>query len=597
MRLGYAEDRANWTAAAVYRGVDGTVEGFLGSGERVGGTSTYTFHSTDRDVYYDGHGPMRDYTVTIARNQERVVIISPGPDPQPVVGGRYALVNVNSGLCLEVAAASTAAAATLEQGAYNQGSSQQWTVAPLADSGTGDLSYFVITNANSGLNIDLPDWVYSDDAVIKQYGYPANAVEHWYFQYAGNGAFYIRSRWSNKCLAISGGARTVGAAVVQRTFSASPDELWRLQSPANTPVAGPLQISRQPRSVTGAAGQTITFSVGAAGTGRLTYQWQFNGSAIAGATGARLMLTNITAASAGNYTVVVTDALGAITSSAATLSLSMTADVGRIANLSVRSIAGTGDQTLIVGFATGGPVGKQPVLVRGIGPTLSVFGVTNPVTAPAVDLYQGSTLLQSQSAWGGAVTLSDTFNAVGAFGLDPASKDVAFLPTLPSGAYTALLTANGSTSGVALMELYDATAPGTFNVNTTPRLLNASGRTQVGIGENVLIAGLVIEGSTARTVLIRGIGPALGLFGVSGTLAEPRLDLVQGSTTLDTNVGWAGDAQVAAVSRSVGAFPLSNPTSTDSALLETLPPGAYSAIVSGADGGTGVGLVEVYDVP
>ncbi len=144
--------------------------------------------------------------------------------------------------------------------------------------------------------------------------------------------------------------------------------------------------------------------------------------------------------------------------------------------------------------------------------------------------------------------------------------------------------------------MYDATPAGTYTP-TTPRLVNISARVQVGTGSNILIAGFVIGGSTARTVLVRASGPALVPFGVTGTLPDPQLQLYSGSTLLASNSGWAGDAQVASTASSVGAFGWSNATSNDSALLLTLPPGAYTAQVAGASGDTGVALVEVYEVP
>jgi hypothetical protein len=124
----------------------------------------------------------------------------------------------------------------------------------------------------------------------------------------------------------------------------------------------------------------------------------------------------------------------------------------------------------------------------------------------------------------------------------------------------------------------------------------------VGTGGNVLIAGFVIGGATSETVLIRGSGPALAQFGISGALTDPLLQLYQSngdgtSTLLGSNADWNGDAQIAATATSVGAFSWGTFASADSALLVTLPPGAYTAQISGASGDTGVSLVEVYEVP
>jgi hypothetical protein len=156
--------------------------------------------------------------------------------------------------------------------------------------------------------------------------------------------------------------------------------------------------------------------------------------------------------------------------------------------------------------------------------------------------------------------------------------------------------ADGGT-GVVLAELYDATPAGTFRSTSSPRLINASARTQVDVGDNVLIAGFAVGGSTSKTVLIRAIGPTLTGFGVNGALADPKLELSQGGTIIAANDDWGGDAQLTSVGSGVGAFPLPSGTSKDAILLVTLPPGTYAAKVFGANSGTGVALVELYDIP
>jgi hypothetical protein len=185
---------------------------------------------------------------------------------------------------------------------------------------------------------------------------------------------------------------------------------------------------------------------------------------------------------------------------------------------------------------------------------------------------------------------------------NPASNDTALYETgstalAPTG-YTAEISGASGDTGVALAEVYDATPAGTYTV-TTPRLTNLSARVQVGTGGNILIAGFVIGGSSARTVLIRGSGPALTAFGVTGTLPDPLLQLNNVSTgaVIATNSAWGGGSLISSVAASVGAQPYTNPNSNDTALLITLPPGAYSAQVSGSSGDTGVALVEVYEVP
>ncbi|HTZ21307.1 MAG TPA: hypothetical protein VMC06_10530 [Opitutaceae bacterium] len=264
--------------------------------------------------------------------------------------------------------------------------------------------------------------------------------------------------------------------------------------------------------------------------------------------------------------------------------------VVRLGSLSARGLTGNGDQTLIAGFAISGNSNKQ-LLLRGVGPGLSSFAVSGFLADPALTLFNvAGTVLQQNNDWGGTTALTNVFTQVGAFSLPANSKDAALLATLPSGVYTAHLTAQGGT-GVALVEAYDAD-PGT----PTARLASLSARDQLGIGDNILIAGFVITGNVSRTVLIRGIGPTLARYGVSGALANPQLQVFQSNTLLAQNDDWGGDTTVAAVAAQVYAFAL-DANSKDAALLLTLPPGAYTAQVSGVGNTTGVALVEIYEVP
>lgn len=145
---------------------------------------------------------------------------------------------------------------------------------------------------------------------------------------------------------------------------------------------------------------------------------------------------------------------------------------------------------------------------------------------------------------------------------------------------------------MVIAELYDATPAAAFTA-TTPRLINVSVLKHLGTG---VTAGFVIGGSTARTVLIRAIGPTLGGFGVADTVADPQLALFSGQTERARNDNWGGGTALAAAFAQVGAFGLAA-DSRDAALLATLAPGNYTVQVSGVAGTTGVALVEVYEVP
>ena len=365
-------------------------------------------------------------------------------------------------------------------------------------------------------------------------------------------------------------------------------------------------ISTSPLTLTAAAGSSVTLAVTAAGTGTLSYQWLRNGSAVSGATGPTLTLPDAQAAGAGAYTVRVTSTTGLTALSAPGVLTVAAAGVhsGRLSNLSVRTEAGTGSRTLITGLVVGGDgtSGALPLLIRGVGPTLADYGVAGTIADPSLAVIpQGAeTPLATNDNWGGDAQVLAVGNTVGAFPLpSAASRDAALYLTPARGVYSVQVTGVGGTTGIALAEIYDAASTG--YTLTTPRLINVSARAQVGTGDGVLIAGFVIEGSAARTVLIRAVGPTLTGYGVGGALADPQLELTQsvGGVTqvVAGNDDWGGQTQIAAVGTAVGAFALASNGSKDAAILVTLPPGVYSAKASGVGATTGVALIEVYEVP
>ena len=388
------------------------------------------------------------------------------------------------------------------------------------------------------------------------------------------------------------------------------DLLAEVFSEAELPAVSqvrPLTILQQPASLSAAAGGTVAFAAAVESNPPATFQWRRTNSntLIAGASGQSLVLRNVTAADITNYYFTATSWSGParaafldVSSNRADLSVvAPPASPSHISNLAIRSRAGVGAETLIVGFAVGGTgtAGGKPLLLRGVGPTLGVFGVPGVLVDPKLELFRGPARLTENDDWGGSAVLADTFARVGAFAFASASKDAALLnPALDADSYSAQITGNGGATGVALAEIYDAGAVGF--TNTTPRLVNVSARTQVGAGGDVLIAGITIVGSIPRTVLIRAVGPGLAVFGVPGTLTDPVLSLYSGTTKINQNDNWAGNADLVAVATSVGAFNLPA-TSKDAVLAVTLAPGSYTVQVAGADGGTGVALVEVYEVP
>ncbi|MBI4623882.1 MAG: immunoglobulin domain-containing protein [Verrucomicrobia bacterium] len=354
------------------------------------------------------------------------------------------------------------------------------------------------------------------------------------------------------------------------------------------------RITTPPVDQAVAVGSNVVFTVVASGTAPLRYQWSKDGRAIAGAVNATLALTAVTDADAGIYSVAVTNAASTETSRTATLVVSPAAS--KIVNLSVRSGAGAGNETLIVGFVVAGQGAAKPVLVRGIGPSLAQFGVTGVMADPELTLYRESIFIQSNDDWGMSALadqIAATSAATGAFPLGRASKDAALRVVLQPGSYTVNMSSRAGT-GIALVEAYDADIP------ALTRLVNVSARSFVDRGAGVLIVGFAIQGNTTKTVLVRGIGPALAPFGVSGTLVDPQLVLFkEGSEVVATNDDWwrgGGALALAPVFSAVGAFSLVSGLA-DAALIATLPPGSYTAQVKGAGDSTGVALIEVYEVP
>lgn len=365
-------------------------------------------------------------------------------------------------------------------------------------------------------------------------------------------------------------------------------------------------ITRQPEPLTIAPRSGAIFSVVALGAPPISYQWLQNGAPIAGGNSATLLLTNVNTPQAGSYSVVVTTSAGSVTSNPALLTLS-TAPT-RLGSISSRGLAGAGANVLTAGFAVTG-TGTKQMLVRVIGPSLAGQGITGFLADPNLTLLNSAgAVVQTNEDWGtqvggaAAVTAIQQATArLGAFALPNNSRDAVILATLNPGSYTVQARGAGNTSGVAIVEVYDASV-----ALTGPKAIGVSTRTNVGAGENVLIAGFAVSGTVTRRVLIRGVGPTLRIFpgiAANSVLNDPQLTLFDTSPqrrVLATNDDWASGedaAFIAAATAGAGVFPLGN-GSKDAAIIIMLPPGSYTAQLSGVGttNNTGIGLIEVYDV-
>lgn len=313
-------------------------------------------------------------------------------------------------------------------------------------------------------------------------------------------------------------------------------------------------------------------------------------------TAANAAIRGSIAPATATLTMTVTPATGGVTTFVGANDEAR-ADVEKLINISTRSQASS-TSALIAGFVITGTETK-PVLIRAIGPTLgTAFNVSGALSAAQVEVFRGQTSLAVGTDWGlpaSAPAIAATAARVGAFALPAGSRDAALLMSLEPGAYTAVVTGQGSASGVALVEVYDATEGG---IPRNQRIINVATRAVAGTAERSLIAGFVIRGSVPQRVLIRGAGPSLAQFGVPDALARPQLSLYSGSTVLAQNAGWSTSTDAAAIADAgiqAGAFAFSL-NSQDAALIVNLAPGAYTVEVAGVGGTTGTALVEVYEV-
>jgi len=230
---------------------------------------------------------------------------------------------------------------------------------------------------------------------------------------------------------------------------------------------------------------------------------------------------------------------------------------------------------------------NKTVIIRAIGPTLIDFGLPGALQDPTLELYQGNTLLFSNDDWHNSAQQAQITSS----GLAP-NKDAeaAIIWTLTPGEnYTAIMRGKNGQTGIGVVEAFD------LDRAAASKLANISTRGFVEVDDNVMIAGLIVTPSNGATVniLVRALGPTLGDFGVPAALANPTLDLVNSSgTVIRSNDNWK-DSQRAEI-EAAGLAPNHD---QESALVEAVAPGAYTAIVRGNGRTTGVALVEVYNIP
>jgi len=241
---------------------------------------------------------------------------------------------------------------------------------------------------------------------------------------------------------------------------------------------------------------------------------------------------------------------------------------------------------MIGGFIITGNDAKR-VIIRGMGPSLTNFGVTGAVNDPLLRLF-GPT--------GGVIAVNDNWQdiqqpEVEETGIAPGDlRESSIVATLVPATYTASLAAADGGTGVGLVEIYD------LNSGATAKLANISTRGSVQTSENVMIGGFSLGGSSTNpvTIVVRAIGPSLTQAGINNALSNPTLELFDNNgQRVAFNDNWGDDSSQAAQLQSLNIAPNN---AAESAIVLTLPPGLYTAVVAGQGGGTGIGLIEVYAI-
>jgi hypothetical protein len=255
--------------------------------------------------------------------------------------------------------------------------------------------------------------------------------------------------------------------------------------------------------------------------------------------------------------------------------------------MSTRSRVQTGDNVMIGGFIITGNVPKK-VILRALGPSLEGFGLNGGLADPMLELHgPNGSLIASSDNW-----REDPAQAllIQASGLPPQNDlESATVVTLPPAGYTAVVSGKANGTGLGLVEVYDL-EPGNDS-----KLANIATRAMMGTGDNVVIGGFILGGTGGSPkIIIRALGPSLGPLGIANPLADPVLELRDANGMLiafDDN--WRDNPAQAALLKAAGLQPRDD---LEAALVATLPPAAYTAIVSGRNGAIGVGLVEVYNL-
>jgi hypothetical protein len=324
---------------------------------------------------------------------------------------------------------------------------------------------------------------------------------------------------------------------------------------------------------------------------RFHYLWKVNGATVRDVISAGLAdaIPRNTAMAGDTVTCTITPSDGTLDGPSTVVSSPVAAPASvsdHLLNISTRLPVRTGDDVLIGGMIATGSDMKR-VIIRAIGPSLGAFGVQGFLPDPVLELHDSSgATIASNDDWRASSQAAE----IQATGIAPSNDlEAAIIANLnPNQSYTAIVRGKGTATGIAVVEAYDL-AP-----NANSKLANISTRGFVDTGDNVMIGGFIIGGAgqgSAR-IVVRAIGPSLAGFGIANPLANPVLEIHDGNGVLETsNDDWR-DCQAAEI-QATGLQPTND---RESAVLATLRPGNYTAIVRGKDSTTGVALIEAYNI-
>jgi hypothetical protein len=254
---------------------------------------------------------------------------------------------------------------------------------------------------------------------------------------------------------------------------------------------------------------------------------------------------------------------------------------GQPLNIATRMSVQTGDNVLIAGFIVTGPSGStKKVLIRGLGPSLAQFGVPNTLSDPLLELHQPDGSVASNDNW----QQGDTSQIPNGFApSDP--REAVIVATLAPGNYSAVVKGANGETGVGIAEVYD------LDASSAAKLSNISTRGFINTGDDVMIGGFIVAGTEPAKILVRAIGPTLTDFGVQGALADPTLELHDSNGATISNDDWRESQESEIIATTIPPNKDQEP-----AILATLVPGNYTAVVRGKDNTTGIGLVEAYNL-